>query len=68
MTPAPPREKLSTAPVRVADQLPGEWVVVTRDLYADNGDFTLNGLALSPVDGEFALFDHIYPGPHAARL
>jgi|GEM_PF-223631 len=48
--------------VRVSDKLPEEWVVVTRDLFADNGEFTLNGLALSAVDGEFALFDHIYLG------
>lgn len=50
------------ASVRVADKLPAEWIVVTRDLYADNGEFTLNGIALSAVDGEFALFDHIYLG------
>ena len=24
------------------------------------GEFTLTGIALSPIDGEFALFDHIY--------
>jgi hypothetical protein len=48
--------------LRVADKLPAEWIVVTRDLYADNGEFTLNGIALSAVDGEFALFDHIYLG------
>ncbi|HEY2840632.1 MAG TPA: hypothetical protein VGJ26_15860 [Pirellulales bacterium] len=48
--------------LRVADKLPAEWVVVTRDLYADNGEFTLNGIALTPVDGEFAIFDHIYLG------
>jgi hypothetical protein len=35
---------------------------VTRDLFADFGEFTLTGLALSPVDGEYALFDHIYLG------
>ncbi|MBI2825412.1 MAG: hypothetical protein HYX69_12065 [Planctomycetia bacterium] len=50
------------AAVRVDNALPGNWTVVTRDLYADFGDFTLDGLALSPVDGEFALFDHIYLG------
>ena len=41
--------------------LPG-FTVVTRDLFADFGEFTLTGLALSPVDGEYALFDHIYLG------
>jgi hypothetical protein len=42
--------------------LPAEFTVVTRDLFADFGEFTLTGLALSPVDGEYALFDHIYLG------
>lgn len=48
--------------LRVDPNLPTEFVVVTRDLFADFGEFTLNGLALSPADGEFALFDHIYLG------
>jgi len=48
--------------MRLDGNLPNDWVVVTRDLYADFGDFTLTGLALAPVDGEFALFDHIYLG------
>lgn len=46
----------------VGDKLPEEFVAVTRDLFADFGEFTLSGLALSPVDGEFALFDQIYLG------
>jgi hypothetical protein len=50
------------AALQVDAQLPGEWVVVTRDLFADFGAFTLTGLALSPMDGDFALFDHIYLG------
>ena len=33
-----------------------------RDLYADFGAFTLTGIALSAIDGDFALFDHIYLG------
>ena len=40
--------------------LPGEWVVTTRDLYADFGSLDLTGLTLSTADGEYALFDHIY--------
>jgi hypothetical protein len=44
------------------NKLPSDWVVVTRDLFADFGEFTLTGLALSPVDGEYARFDHIYLG------
>jgi hypothetical protein len=42
--------------------LPAAFTLVTRDLFADFGEFTLTGIALSPVDGEFALFDHIYLG------
>jgi hypothetical protein len=50
------------ASVAVDTNLPAEFVVVTRDLFADFGEFTLNGIALSTVDGEYALFDHIYLG------
>jgi hypothetical protein len=48
------------ASVGLDARLPADWVVVTRDLFADFGEFTLTGIALSPVDGEYALFDHIY--------
>ena len=47
---------------RAAANLPAEFTVVTRDLFADFGEFTLTGIALTPVDGEFGLFDHIYLG------
>jgi hypothetical protein len=50
----------------VGDKLPEAFVTVTRDLFADFGEFTLNGIALSPVDGEFALFDQIYLGKNMA--
>ena len=50
----------------VGDKLPEEFVVITRDLFADFGEFTLNGIALSAVDGEFALFDQIYLGRNTA--
>lgn len=49
-----------SAAVRLQDTLPSDWQIVTRDLYADFGEFTFTGLALSPIDGDFALFDHIY--------
>jgi hypothetical protein len=39
-----------------------EWMVMTRDLYADFGEFTLSGLSLASPDGDVALFDHIYLG------
>jgi hypothetical protein len=42
--------------------LPGNFTVVTRDLFADFGEFTFTGIALSPVDGEAARYDHIYLG------
>jgi len=48
--------------VRVGRKLPDGWVLVTRDLVADFGEFTMTGLALCPMDGEFGLFDHIYLG------
>ena len=48
------------AALRVDANLPAQFVVVTRDLFADFGEFTLTGLALSPQDGEFAIFDRIY--------
>lgn len=49
-----------SAAIRLEEKLPEGWEIVTRDLYADFGEFTFTGLALSPIDGEFALFDHIY--------
>jgi hypothetical protein len=48
------------ASVQVSDELPGQFVLVTRDLYADFGEFTLTGLAFSPVDAQQAFYDHIY--------
>jgi hypothetical protein len=50
------------ASLAVDQKIPTDWVVVTRDLFADFGEFTLTGIALSPVDGEYGLFDHIYLG------
>ncbi len=50
------------ASLNLSQQLPADWVVITRDLYADFGEFTLDGIALSPIDGEFGLFDQIYLG------
>jgi hypothetical protein len=48
------------ASVRIADQLPSEFAVVTRDLAEDFGEFAMTGIALSPFDGECGWFDHIY--------
>ena len=48
--------------LRVSDKTPDDWVVVTRDLFADFGEFTLTGLSLAPIDGDAAYFDHLYLG------
>ncbi|HUY91640.1 MAG TPA: hypothetical protein VMV10_23060 [Pirellulales bacterium] len=50
------------AAIKLDEKLPGGWTVVTRDLFADFGAFSLDGLAFTASDGEFALFDHIYLG------
>ena len=55
-------EEVFGGSLAVGDKLPEAFVVITRDLFADFGEFTLNGIALSAVDGEFALFDQIYLG------
>ncbi len=48
--------------IGVDANLPGALTLVTRDLFADFGEFTFTGIALTPVDGEFGLYDHIYLG------
>jgi len=48
------------ASLLVDAKLPEQFVIVTRDLFADFGEFTLTGLAFSPMNGEFALYDHLY--------
>ncbi|HUY35317.1 MAG TPA: hypothetical protein VMV69_21410 [Pirellulales bacterium] len=48
------------AALKLDDKLPDGWVIVTRDLFADFGPFSLDGLAFTAGDGEAALFDHIY--------
>jgi hypothetical protein len=50
----------------VDEKLPEGWIVVTRDLFLDFGAFTFTGLALSAVDGEAALYDHLYLGRNEA--
>jgi hypothetical protein len=39
-----------------------EWEVVTRDLFKEHGAINLTGIALSPLDGTAALFDHMLLG------
>ena len=44
-------------------KVPREWVIETRDLFADfKGPFNLTGVAITPMDGNFALIDGIYLG------
>jgi hypothetical protein len=59
---AGPAEMVFGGSLRVNDKVPTEWTVVTRDLFADFGEFTLTGFSLAPIDGEAALFDHLYLG------
>jgi putative membrane-bound dehydrogenase-like protein len=52
---------------RVSPDVPGEWTVVTVDLWKDFGEFTLTGIAPTAMEGP-ALFDKIellqsLPGP-----
>ena len=44
----------------MSDKVPARFELVTRDLFLDFGEFNFTGLAFSPVDGQSALFDHLY--------
>jgi S1-C subfamily serine protease len=44
------------------DELPDQWIVVTRDLFADFGSIDLASVTLACPDGEAAWFDHLYLG------
>ena len=49
------------AAVRIfQDELPGDWILVTRDLYADFGNMDVKSLVVGCPDGEAALIDHVY--------
>ncbi len=45
---------------RVRNELGQEWVLITRDLFADFGNFDATEIVLGAVGGEAVLFDHIY--------
>ncbi len=47
---------------RVWGDVPKEWVVITRDLYADFGNVDVKGLLVGCQEGEAAWFDHVYFG------
>jgi hypothetical protein len=44
----------------VAATPPSRWTVVTRDLFAEFGQRTIKGIALTVFEGEAGYFDHIY--------
>jgi hypothetical protein len=48
------------ASLQIADKIPAKFELVTRDLFVDFGEFTLTGLGFSPIDGQSALYDHMY--------
>lgn len=55
-----PGMPLVGAAMQLAADPRDEWLLVTRDLYADFGSFTLTGLALAAPQGEEVLLDHVY--------
>lgn len=46
--------------LRIADRIPEQWQVVTRDLFSDFGAVNLSGLELLCPDGQDAQFDAVY--------
>lgn len=46
--------------IEVDNKIPGGLTVVTRDLFADFGEFTFTGVGFAPLDGSFAVFDHLH--------
>jgi len=54
-------EPCSEGAIRVwTMNLPDEWIVMTRDLYAEFGEAEITSLLLTVPDGDDALWDHIY--------
>jgi hypothetical protein len=45
--------------IQVSENAPAQWGVVIRDLFADFGEFTMTGIALTPFDNT-GLYDSIY--------
>jgi S1-C subfamily serine protease len=48
------------AATRVWSDLGKEWVVITRDLFADFGNFDATAIMFGGLDGEAVQFDHVY--------
>jgi hypothetical protein len=47
---------------QVSARLPGEWELVTVDLFKQYGGFQMTGFAMTPFDGAAGLFDHVLLG------
>lgn len=43
-------------------ELPEHWIVITRDLFADFGEFDVSDLLVSCFDGDSVFLDHVYLG------
>lgn len=55
--------------IRVADDAPRQWELVTRDLFEDFGPSTITGISFTALEGPgTAYFDHIYLGRTSADL
>lgn len=54
--------KFGWASQTVAESTPGEWALVTIDLFKDFGEREIHGIALTTFDGPAGYFDHIYLG------
>jgi len=52
----------------VAPKPPDKWTVVTRDLFADFGERTIQGIALTVFGQQPGYFDHIYFGRNIEEL
>jgi hypothetical protein len=52
----------------IAEQPPQQWSIVTVDLFANHGEQTITGIALTNFDAEAAYFDHIYFSPTIEAL
>lgn len=65
---AGPGPEYGNAAIVVDTKLPEQWTVVTRDLFADFGEFVLNGMSFNVPDGAFALFDDVRLARSVAEL
>ena len=60
---ASPQTMTWGAMIRVAQEPPRDWVLVTRDLFKDYGGMTMTGFAFTPMEGGGqGYFDHVYLG------